>query len=554
MVPTNKAFRSLSWVLIASALVARSDAQLPIRSERFGGTPNGHLGAAVAATGDVDGDGRPDFVVGEPVDPWGPGAPSGNVWVVSGATGLPLYTRTGNGPDWYGFAVAPAGDVDADGRGDFLVGAHLDATLVPNGGRVDLISGAAGTLIRSWYGPTPGGVFGGFLAGLGDVDGDGVPDVAVSSTGENSAGTQSGAVRIFSGATGALLVAYFGAVAHAQLVRAAGLGDLNGDGKAEYALGYGGPPGTPGHVDVRSGATGALLYTVAGPTPNGYFGRAIDAGGDANGDGVGDFVVGAPFAGTSASVTGMASLHSGADGSVLHTVTGTYDLGLTGTSVAMAGDVDGDGAADFVVGSPGAAPYGNTFAGEVRFYSGATGALLAAFSGDSQSDQFGRGLAGVGDVDGDGFSDVVVGAPNDGGGGLNAGLYRVYSPVGARRYGTGSGLGVPPQLAWVGAGGVDPAVGAVVLGGAQPAASALLGISTGWWFEPTPLFTLLVDPSPANLLLVPFQCDAAGAAVFPATLRVPALSGLSLFIQAAVEPLGGGGFSASNGLEVRFTL
>jgi hypothetical protein len=95
--------------------------------------------------------------------------------------------------------------------------------------------------------------------------------------------------------------------------------------------------------------------------------------------------------------------------SVLHAFTGDSAGDACGSSVASAGDVDGDGTNDVVVGHYGAP--GGVYAGRVRVHSGATGAVVFTLAGSAAGDQFGASVDGAGDVNGDGFADVIVGAP-----------------------------------------------------------------------------------------------------------------------------------------------
>lgn len=135
--------------------------------------------------------------------------------------------------------------------------------------------------------------------------------------------------------------------------------------------------------------------------------------GDVNRDGLADFVVSAyNHAVAGAAGVGRVEVRSGADGALLRAVAspdtapGTY----FGAVVTLGGDLDGDGRADFVVGAPAASPGGRTHAGSVFLYSGASGALLRRLDGPTAGERFGASLA-VGDVDADGRVDVAVGAP-----------------------------------------------------------------------------------------------------------------------------------------------
>ncbi len=167
------------------------------------------------------------------------------------------------------------------------------------------------------------------------------------------------------------------------------------------------------------------LFTFDGDTPDGRFGSAVGAAGDVNGDGFADLVVGAPHADGVGFSSGLARVLSGADGTELFAFEGDSPSDWLGFSVDGAGDVDGDGFADLVVGSP----LGTPQAGSAKVFSGRDGTLLYAWSGDAPGDRFGNAVSRAGDVNGDGFADVLVGAPYADSTGLNAGCARVYSGV-----------------------------------------------------------------------------------------------------------------------------
>jgi len=163
-----------------------------------------------------------------------------------------------------------------------------------------------------------------------------------------------------------------------------------------------------------------LLRTDTGATGAG-FGRVASAG-DVNGDGHDDLITGAP---NESLDTGRARVFSGADGSLLFTFSGSTAGDLLGWSCAGAGDVNGDGRDDLVVGAPQTnVPLGR---GYVRLYSGADGSLLRTLNGAAAGDRFGAAVAGAGDLNGDGKDDVLVGAPQNDQGGTNAGAATAYS-------------------------------------------------------------------------------------------------------------------------------
>ena len=136
------------------------------------------------------------------------------------------------------------------------------------------------------------------------------------------------------------------------------------------------------------------LFTVRGDSANDFLGCSVSGAGDVNGDGTPDLIVGAPYDDNNGDESGSVCVLSGLDGSTLFTFNGDSAGDRFGDSVSGAGDVNGDGRADLVVG----APHDGGNRGSVRVLSGLDGSTLFTFNGDSAGDYFGRSVSGAGAV------------------------------------------------------------------------------------------------------------------------------------------------------------
>lgn len=196
----------------------------------------------------------------------------------------------------------------------------------------------------------------------------------------------------------------------------AAAGDVDSDGAADYLIGLPGPydlgAGASGRVALISGATGTVLYDIQGGVHWDRFGTSVSGGEDTDGDGVPDFLVGAPAPTQISSMTGMAYLYSGANGNLIQAFQASQADTQFGQAVTLIEDVNGDGMADVVVGEPDSSPNGVWLAGEVHVYSGQTGNLLYTLSGTASVGGFGSILEPIGDVNADGTPDLFIGSVN----------------------------------------------------------------------------------------------------------------------------------------------
>jgi len=408
--------------------------------QKNGASANDALGVSVAGTGDVNGDGRADFIVGVPGADTGVLLDVGSAYVYSGADGALLYQKSGaEANDQLGLSVVGNGDIGGDGRADFIVGAYLaNPSGRANAGSAFIFSGADGQLLYQKDGSRSGDRLGGSVAGAGDVNADGRSDFIIGAERANPNNSiDAGSAFVYSGADSTLLYRKDGTSSGDELgFSVAGAGDVNGDGKDDFIIGapFASPGGfiLAGSAFVYSGATGGLLYQKNGAAGSELLGSSVAGAGDINADGRADFIVGAPGASPNGlGAAGSAYIYSGADGTLLFQKDGTAigdNLGSYGT-VSGAGDVNGDGRPDFIIGAYGADPSGRINAGSAFVFSGIDGLLLSQIDGDSAGDNLGS-VAGAGDINGDGRTDVILGAPGSKPDGLtNAGSAYVYGLV-----------------------------------------------------------------------------------------------------------------------------
>lgn len=330
-----------------------------------------------------------------------------------------LEQRFGDSPqEHFGWSVASASDFDGDGRDDWMVGAPCDLQRGPLSGSVKVFTGSPAVERLNLQGFAPGDLFGSALARVPDVDCDGVDDILVGAPGASARGRSSGEAFIFSGVDARILFRYQGD-REGDLFGSSvcSLGDLDGDGRAEIAIGA---PGArtwgrdSGMVRVYDGADARIVYTFTGDARGERFGACLAAPGDMDGDGVPELAVGAPC--PRLDRPGYVRVLAGRDASVLYTLGGLSTWELFGSSLAALGDVDGDGRGDLVVGSPGAHPgpvdatiYPGHASGAATLFGGNGVARLRWTSAESE-DRFGSALCAIPDIDGDGAADLVVSA------------------------------------------------------------------------------------------------------------------------------------------------
>lgn len=365
-------------------------------------TGAGTFGWAVADLADIDGDGVKEAIIGAPKFGATPRF-AGKVTVYSGRTGALLHTFTGAVANWQlGYAVADAGDVDADGIHDIIAGAPILGA-----GRAQVFSGATGALLWTVTGEASGDSFGAAVCSAGDVDGDGHAEFVVGATGHGGTGR----VYLYSGATGLLIRSFDGTSGSGFGAGVSLAGDINHDGIQDIIVGA--PAAGPipqGRAYVYSGADGSLLLPPLTPdTPTtSAFGIFFVAGvGDVNADGTPDLYVGDYNDSTNGAGSGKAYVFSGADGSLLRTF-----IGATGAGMGPgrgAGDINRDGHSDLIIGSY-TSSAGAPTAGRIEIYSGADGSVLRTLTHTISGSQLGFDAVGLGDVNGDCSPDFLCSA------------------------------------------------------------------------------------------------------------------------------------------------
>ncbi|MCA9755823.1 MAG: FG-GAP repeat protein [Candidatus Eisenbacteria bacterium] len=435
------------------------------------------FGSALATAGDVNGDGYSDILVGAPN--YSTSLHLGKVFVYHGAPDGPRetagwVTESNQTDATYGISVAYAGDVDGDGRTDVLVGATgYDNGQVDEGAAFLFLGTAQGlSAIPAWWAESnqAGSSFGRCVASAGDVNGDGLDDVVIGAPRYDNSFTDEGAAFVWMSAPGGIP---YGNPTNADWTRFGGqdgaqlgwsvstAGNVNGDAYSDLIVGaylYDNGQSNEGAAWVYHGSASGLSTTSNwfrdSAQSSAYFGVSVAHAGDFNGDGYSDVIVGASRFTSGQSLEGFAFLYTGSSSGLSAGAPYWYGeanqaSARLGSSVASAGDVNGDGYSDILVGAP---YYDNPTlnGGTAYLWYGTPTAPVPGnpdnadwASGRQQEDAlYGTSVSSAGDVNGDGYSDILVGCPNnDGTPGVDAGMVALW-------YGSADGP-YPVAAGWI---------------------------------------------------------------------------------------------------------
>lgn len=407
---------ALALLLLTAPLAAQSVGG--VWEERFatsGEVNYDRYGASVSGAGDVNNDGHPDYIVGAPdADPNGL-VDAGSVFVRSGADDSVLYRFDGEAAgDRLGASVVGPGDANRDGFPDILAGApHRENAGMAEAGAAYLLSGIDGSLLHRWQGQRAYDHLGASVGWADDTDRDGYFDLLLGAPDADPLSVRdAGSAYLVHGATGAILHRFDGAAAGDRLGFAvSGADDIDRDGFPDILIGAPGALAEAGAVYLYDGPTAALAGSFFGQQAGDHFGASLAALGDIDRDGYPDILVGAPHASPNGvpgagSATAFATVSwFGWRGEVIHHWDGSVQHEKLGWAVAGPGDVNGDFWPDLLIGATGAA--GSK--GRVGLYSGQDGYRLAKFVGSKPVDRAGIALGKVGSWNRWGFVDLLIG-------------------------------------------------------------------------------------------------------------------------------------------------
>ncbi len=409
--PSSLSNAGASYIIFGSATPSATISLASANITILGAAAGNLTGQSVSAAGDVNGDGFADFIVGAPATStsagksyvfFGSGSPAATINLASVSASITISGAAAS--ESSGISVSSAGDVDGDGYDDLLVGA--DNATTANGsssGRTTLIWGSASpasTIDLGAIGSNGFSILGGSandnsgrsVSAAGDLNKDGYDDIVIGSeNADDGANTDAGKTYVI-----------FGSAAR---------------------------PSGPINLATLALPTGIIFTGEAGADLSG---TSVSNAGDIDGDGYEDLIIGArgsdpsgrTDAGKSYVVFGgpsLASINLSALGTGGFSIVGVTAGNATGVSVSAAGDVNGDGYDDLIIGADLANPGGRTDAGETYLLFGSSTRPIApidltvvsnglAIVGGAIDDRAGHSVSQAGDVNGDGYDDLLIGA------------------------------------------------------------------------------------------------------------------------------------------------
>ena len=312
----------------------------------------------------------------------------------------------------FGYDIHAVGDINVDGFVDFVIGEHDTA----NGGHLGIYSGLNGSLLRDQrdHG-TPGqmGYYGISTAPVADLDSDGIPELAIGASDYTppTASGATGVVQIVSGFSGQRLHNVIGSdpVRGSFGISVRNFSAASSPVSDQILVGASGEANGSGRVHLVSARTGATVLTISNPSPGTiFFGREVTAIADVDQDAVPDIVVGGavdPIA-----LVEYVHVFSGATGSLLRTIAPTTPGRGFGRSIVELGDVNGDGFSDILVTSPRADTLNGASSGAAYVVALPSGTILQELPGSAPGDELGITAEAISDLTNDGVPELALGA------------------------------------------------------------------------------------------------------------------------------------------------